>query len=113
MVECRNVVLDGATLFKLMELISCNIGIIKQTVVLQEHALEIFQSGRLLPLHLQPIKPTCCIACHQCNNILTDLEDRLLSSSHIFNANHFVVSLKCREPQTGLLSLARKMLGLR
>ena len=95
-----------------MELISCNIGIIKQTVVLQEHALEIFQSGRHLPLHLQPVKPTCRIACHQCNNILTDLEDWLLSSSHILNADHFVISLKGREPQTGLLSLARKKLGL-
>ena len=33
-VERRNIVLDGATLFKLAELITCNVGVVQRTVVL-------------------------------------------------------------------------------
>lgn len=111
-VKCHNIILDDATLFKLMKLLACNVGIIQQTVVFQEHAFKVFEGGWHLLLHLQLVDPMCPIAHHQGNGVLTGLDCRLFISGHIFNTKHYVISFKGGETQTGLLSLTHNIFGL-
>ena len=68
-VKYCNIVLDSATLLKLTELIMCNIGIVQWTVVFQEHALKVFEGGRHLPLHVQPVISTYHITRHHGNGL--------------------------------------------
>ena len=92
--------------------ITCNAGIIPWTVVFQEHTLKVFEGGRHLPLHFQSINPMCCVACHQGNGVLMSLDRGLFISGHISNTDCYIIPLKGGELRMGLLSLARKMLGL-
>ena len=61
-------------LFKLAELITCNITIIQWTVVFKEHVIKVSEGGQHLPLHLQPVDSKCYVARHQSNSVLTGLE---------------------------------------
>ena len=99
-------------MFKLAELITCNVGVVQRTVVLQEHAFKLFKAGRHLALHFQSVDPAFRVARHQGDGILAGLECRLPSGGHIINTDHNEVPFKGTEPHTGLLSLACKMLRL-
>ena len=85
-------------LFKLAELITCNVGVVQQTVVLQEHAFKIFKGGWHLPLQLQPVDPTCRIAHHQGDSALTGLEYQLLFGGHVLHTDRYVLPFKGGEP---------------
>ena len=85
-------------MFKIVELIMCNVGIIQRAAVFQEYPFKVFKGGRQLPLDPQPVDPTCRIARHQGKGILTGLEYQLFIIGYILNTNRYVISFKGGEP---------------